>query len=223
MTSAVSVQNLTVSYGQNTVLSSASFAVKTGEFACVVGANGSGKTTLVKAILGLIPHQGGAIKLASPLKRSLGYLPQETNIGPNFPASVQEIVMSGTLVRSSGKVFYTPADHSATTHTLETFGLKKQSQKSFASLSGGQKQKVLLARALVSSPKLLFLDEPSNSLDYKSRLEFYDTLKQLNASGVTIIMITHDLDAHDLIGDVILSVKNQKVERFSTKAYLRSF
>ena len=220
----ISAEKLTLAYGENKVIISADFEIKPGDFVCVVGANGSGKSTLIKAILGFIKPKSGKIRYATGFsKTEIGYLPQESKIDPNFPATVYEIVLSGTLGQLGLKPFYRPENKTRALEALKSLHIEKLKSKSFGDLSGGQKQKVLLSRALSATSRLLILDEPSNNLDHASRREFYEILKNLNRSGLTIIMITHDLDADDLIGDKILALENGKVSSFSTADFLRSF
>lgn len=221
---AILAQNVSLSYGPNKVISSASFTINERDFVCVVGANGSGKSTLIKAILGLIKLDSGKITFGDNIERkSIGFLPQESKIDLNFPATVLEIVLSGTLGQLGIKAFYRKKDKDKAEKSLNQLNISKLKNASFSNLSGGQKQKVLLARALAATSKILILDEPSNSLDYKSRQKFYNKLKDLNQSGLTIIMITHDLDTEDLIGNKVLSIKESKVEYYSTFDYLRSY
>ena len=166
--SAISVRELTVAYGKNKVIDKASFEIETGDFVCIVGANGSGKSTLVKALLGLIKPASGKITFGEGIaKTAIGYLPQETKSSQNFPATVSEIVMTGALGRLGKKITYRKEDRERVLETLKTLGIKKLAGERFGDLSGGQKQKVLLARALVATSGLLILDEPSNNLDHK--------------------------------------------------------
>lgn len=224
MNHAILAKNVSLNYGSNRVIDSANFAIDVQDFVCVVGANGSGKSTLIKAILGLIKPNSGKIMFGDDIRReSIGFLPQDTKTDLNFPATVMEIVLSGTLGQLGVKAFYRKDDKAKAKRALKQLGILKLKNASFANLSGGQKQKVLLARALAATSKVLILDEPSNNLDHKSRKEFYDELKKLNKSGLTIIMITHDLDAEDLIGNKIISIKEAKVECCSTSDYLRSY
>lgn len=224
MSEILNVKNLDISYDKNRVISDATFKIKDSDFICVVGSNGSGKSTLIKAILGLIHPVSGEIAYGKDIsKTTIGYLPQESKIDQNFPATVFEIVLSGTLGRLRKSPFYREEDKNVALKSLKTLGIEKLKNKSFSDLSGGQKQKVLLSRALAATSKLLILDEPSNNLDYNSRKDFYETLKKLNQDGLTIIMITHDLDADDLIGDKVLAIKDGKVELKTTKSFLRSY
>lgn len=221
MSPIISATNLTVAYGKNQVIHSASFAVMEQDFICVVGANGSGKSTLIKTILGLIKPKSGKITFGSGITRqSIGFMPQDVMIDANFPATVYEIVLSGTLGSSDSRFFYRKKDKLRAANVLAQLKIANLKNTSFSDLSGGQKQKVLLARALAATSKILILDEPSNNLDHKSRQEFYKTLKKMNADGLTIIMITHDLDAEDLIGNKIISINGGKVSCETTANFL---
>ncbi len=225
MATLLKVEKLEVGYGKNIVIRNASFEIKNGDFVCVVGANGSGKSTLIKAILGLVKPIKGKITFSNRLtKNEIGYLPQEMKVEQNFPATVWEIVLSGNLGKMKTAPFYKTAEKKRSTEALKKLGISHLAQLSFTELSGGQKQKVLLARALVAMTKLLILDEPSNNLDYVSRHDFYETLKSLNRTEkMTIIMITHDLDAEDLIGNKIFALADSKVTVETTKNYLRRY
>lgn len=225
MEKLVEVKNLTVKYANSVVIDKASFSVTEGDFICVVGANGSGKSTLIKTLLGLISPAEGKVEFLGGLKRTqVGYLPQESRIEQGFPATVTEVVLSGTLGRLGRIPIYRKAEKERAKEALKLLKITKLEDKSFSGLSGGERQKVLLARALVATEKLLILDEPSNNLDQRSRAGFYKILKQLNEEAkLTILMITHDLDAEDLIGNKILSIKNAKVELTTTEEFLRRF
>lgn len=224
MAPIITVKNLSINYGSNLVINSANFVINERDFVCVVGANGSGKTTLIRAILGLIKPSSGKISLGGGTQRkSIGFLPQDTKTDFGFPATVFEIVLSGTLGRIGMRAFYRQEDKDRAEEALRWLGILELKNAGFSDLSGGQKQKVLLARALTATVKILILDEPSNNLDYKSRKEFYKTLKELNKSGLTIIMITHDLDIEDLIGDKIISIRETKVDCLKTSEYLRRY
>ena len=219
------LEDLTLGYTGGTVIRGASFALEAGDFVCVVGANGSGKSTLVKGALGLIKPLSGRVVYGEGLTQSMiGYLPQETRLDANFPATVLEVVLSGALGRMGLRPFYGASEKAAAREALEKLGIEGLAREGFSDLSGGQKQKVLLARSLVATSKLLILDEPSNNLDHDSRKDFYRTLKKLNRDGgLTIVMITHDLDADDLIGNRVIAVKDGKVKTYTTEKYLGSF
>lgn len=224
MKRAILVKNLTLKYGKNKVINSADFEIFEQDFVCVVGANGAGKSTLIKAILGLIPFKTGQILFGENIsRREIGFLPQEAKIDLNFPATVFEIVMSGNLGRMGKRIFYRKDDKERTVEILKKLGILKLKDVSFFELSGGQKQKVLLARALIATSKILILDEPSNNLDFKSRKDFYKILKDLNKAGLTIVMITHDIDADDLIGNKVINIKEGDVILETTAKFLRRY
>lgn len=222
MAAILELEKLRLGFGENIVIDNANITLDEGDFTCIVGANGAGKSTLVKAILGLIKLQKGSIKYLNGLEQTqIGYLPQETRPDSNFPATVEEIVLSGCLGHMGWKPFYCHKEKQHVKRSLKTLGIEDLAQKRFVDLSGGQKQKVLLARSLSATTKMLILDEPSNNLDHKSRRDFYKTLKALNREQkLTILMITHDLDADDLIGNKVIAIREGKVSITSTSDYL---
>jgi zinc transport system ATP-binding protein len=210
----IDVKNLTLGYEKENVIENVSFTVNKGDFIIIVGANGAGKSTLIKGILGLIPIYSGDIIFDNSLKRNeIGYMPQETKVDSSFPASVSEIVLSGTLARNKFKLFYNKKDKEDATNALKILNIYDIKNKSFQDLSGGQRQKVLLARSLCATNKLLILDEPSNNLDSKSREEFYLLLMRLNKElGITIMMISHDTDIDKMVGNKLLIIKDKGSE-----------
>ena len=137
-------------------------------------------------------------------EREIGYMPQETKVDRHFPASVYEIVLSGALNRVGYRPFFNSKEKKLAVECLKILHIENLKNNSFGELSGGQRQKVLLARALCATRECLVLDEPSNNLDYDSKEEFYTVLKELHQKGLTIIMITHDLASHEVIGNKIL-------------------
>ena len=144
-------------------------------------------------------------------------MPQNPKFNDAFPASVYEIVASGSLNRI--KLFESYPKERIDT-AMKALNIQKLAKSKFSKLSGGQRQKVLLARAIVASEELLILDEPSNNLDYHSKQEFYETLKKLNEK-LTIIMVTHDLDHHNLAGNKILSLDPEHAFFGDTAEYVR--
>ncbi len=206
--SILEAKNLSIVIDENKIISNLSFELNEGDFLCIVGENGSGKTTLIKAIIGEIQAKKG-LKF-SKLKRSeIGYISQRSQISENFPASVIEIVCSGSLNSSSFGLRYPKEARDKAKQALSDLKIQNLADRSFSELSGGQKQKVLLARALMATKKLIILDEPSNNLDKKSRAELYALLNQINKRGIAIIMVTHDLDHGNLIGNKILSLSGK--------------
>ncbi|MBQ9016939.1 metal ABC transporter ATP-binding protein [Candidatus Saccharibacteria bacterium] len=214
-------KNLSLGYGKTTVVENLSLKIAAGDFICIVGPNGSGKTTIIKGLLGLISPQKGEI-IYNLNRREIGFMPQETKVDPYFPASVLEIVLSGALAKNPGRVFYSKDDKQAALEKLKLLKIENLACENFARLSGGQKQKVLLARALLSSSKLLILDEPSNNLDKTSKDGLYKIIAELNRrERLAIIMVTHDLDHDNLLGDKILSLRDETIFFGSTKEFLK--
>ncbi len=189
--------NLTLGYEGKEVLEGLSFTVQAGDYLCILGENGSGKSTLMKAILGLISPMKGKIQTGEGLKHSqIGYLPQQTLVQRDFPASVREIVRSGCQGRMGLRPFYTPAEKALADRNMARMGITKLQNRCYRELSGGQQQRVLLARALCATQKLLLLDEPVSGLDPMVTAELYSLIRDLNENdGITVIMISHDLRA----------------------------
>ena len=219
--SLIELDNVTLGYDKHIVLKNIDLKIEEGDFICVVGPNGSGKSTLIKGILGLLKPLKGKIKYNGLKQNFIGYMPQETKVDANFPASVSEIVLSGTLNSIGLKPFYSKEAKEKVLKTLKLLNIENIKNKSFADLSGGQRQKVLLARSLCATSKLLILDEPSNNLDTKSKEKLYETIKNLNEEGITIIMITHDLDHDTLLGNKILSLREDEIFFGTTEEFVR--
>ena len=209
--SLIELKNLTLGYEKDIILKNINLSIDEDDFICIVGPNGSGKSTLVKGILGLIKPIKGKVIYNGLKQNYIGYMPQETKVDSSFPASVFEIVLSGTLNQYKN-IFYSKEQKEIAIKNLKILGIEKLKNKSFCDLSGGQRQKVLLARSLCATSKLLILDEPSNNLDSKAKNDLYQTIVDLNKKhNITIIMITHDLDHDNLIGNKILSLREDDV------------
>jgi len=211
------VKKISLYYGPHCAFKDLSFELQQNDFLCIVGPNGSGKSTLLKCLLGQIKPSSGEISFHHSLNSHIGYLPQYFSPNPNFPASVYEVISSGALNQTS---LFSPYPHAKIQSIAKTLHIKKLLSSQFCNLSGGQRQRVLLARALVASTDFLILDEPSNNLDYKSKQNFYQTLKDVNQHA-TIIMVTHDLDHHNLIGNKILSLDPNLPFFGATSEYVR--
>jgi zinc transport system ATP-binding protein len=200
MESIIEVKNLSVHHGQTEALKDVSFAVFQGDFIGIAGPNGAGKTTLIKAILGLIPISSGGIKiLGNSMGKfnswgKIGYLPQKSStINSLFPATVDEIITLGLLSQKKIPKRITKNDKTKVAKILKELGIIDLQDKMLSELSGGQQQKVLLARALVSDPEILIFDEPSTALDPNARESFFSLVQKLNKeNGIAIILITHD-------------------------------
>jgi len=207
--SQISVDKVSMSYEGKRVLEEVSFTLQGGDFLFVLGENGTGKTTLIKGLLGLKPIDGGSIDFKDLKREDVGYLSQSTPHQKNFPATVEEIVLSGALSKKGFFSRYNKEDRKKVDALLEKLGISHLKTASFSALSGGQQQRVLLCRALNSASKVLVLDEPTAFLDSKSSAEMYEALKTLNREGLTIIMVSHDLVAAREYASHILYIKTR--------------
>lgn len=216
-------QNLSLGYGGKEIIHNLNFSVNKGDYLCIVGENGSGKTTLMKTILGLHTPMSGNLSIQPELKKTqIGYLPQQTLVQKDFPASVREIVLSGCQNRGGFRPFYNKADKEIALNNMEKMGIKALADKCYRELSGGQQQRVLLARALCATQKMLLLDEPVAGLDPRVTEEMYSLIYKLNQEEkITIIMITHDTSAAVKYSSHILHIGNELF--FGTRSqYLQS-
>ncbi|MCR5369393.1 MAG: ABC transporter ATP-binding protein [Clostridium sp.] len=190
------VEDLKLGYESQVVLEHLDFKIHTGDYLCIVGENGSGKSTLMRTLLHLMPALGGKITAGDGLMpNEIGYLPQQTVVQKDFPASVWEIVLSGCQGRCGRRPFYNKEEKKLARDNMERMGITAMADRCFRELSGGQQQRVLLARALCATKKLLLLDEPVSGLDPKVTAEMYQLIRDLNREGITIIMISHDIAA----------------------------
>ena len=188
-------KNLTVGYEDGAVASGISFGVNAGDYLCILGENGSGKSTLMKTLLGLVPPLEGELSFDTSKEIHIGYLPQITQVQKDFPASVEEIVLSGCLKKTGKSPFYKKT-HKVQAHVnMKKLNICDLAKKSYRNLSGGQQQRVLLARALCAAEDILLMDEPTAGLDSVSTAEMYEYIEKLNKEGMTIIMISHDMEA----------------------------
>ncbi len=189
-------ENASLGYENRPIVKDLSFTVNAGDYLCIVGENGSGKSTLMKTILALTPPLAGHIRMEEGLNSTqIGYLPQQTQVQRDFPASVQEIVLSGFQGRCGLRPFYTREEKAAAVKNMERLGIADYAKRCYRDLSGGQQQRVLLARALCATQKCLLLDEPVSGLDPKVTAQMYELIQKLHQEGITIIMISHDLEA----------------------------
>ena len=217
-------QDLTLGYEGKTVVSDLTFTVNAGDYWCIVGENGSGKSTLMRTILKLKSPMSGQILTGDGLAHNdIGYLPQQTVVQKDFPASVREVVRSGCLNRSGLRPFYNGSEKRIAEENMERLGIASLAKRCYRELSGGQQQRALLARALCAAQKILLLDEPVAGLDPKATVELYQMIETLNADGITIIMISHDIVASVKYASHILHIGNQSSLFSGTKAdYLDS-
>ena len=193
--SIVSIKNVTVRYDSYTALESANLEILEDDFIGIIGPNGGGKTTLIKSIIGAVSYSG-EVTLSPTLfkdgKRLIGYLPQQTTFDKQFPISVIEVVLSGLQSQKGFSTRYSQKDKEKALQLLDSMGIITIANKQIGEISGGQMQRVLLCRAIISEPKLLILDEPTNFVDKRFESELYDILKELNKK-MAIVMVSHDV------------------------------
>jgi zinc transport system ATP-binding protein len=192
----IDIRNLNFSYNHQAVLIDVNLTVQAGEFIAMIGPNGGGKTTLLKLMLGLLNPESGRIRIFGTTPQNvshrIGYVPQDVHINKNFPISALDVVLMGKLKPGPGRSRHSETDRQEALHALEQVEMEKFCDQRIGELSGGQKQRVFVARALVTDPELLFLDEPTASIDTKGQNEFYKLLNELN-ERITIIVVSHDL------------------------------
>lgn len=193
----ITCKNLTLGYENRAIQENLNFSINAGDYLCIVGENGSGKSTLMKTLLHLQPPISGTIELGDGLRKNeIGYLPQQTLVQRDFPASVKEIVLSGCQGRCGWRPFYNKEDKEIARKAMEKMMIQDLQDRCYRELSGGQQQRVLLARALCAAKKILLLDEPVSGLDPKVTAEMYQLIEDLNKKDeMTIIMISHDIEA----------------------------
>lgn len=215
-------ENVSLGYENRPILKDLSFTVNSGDYLCIVGENGSGKSTLMKTMLALTPPLAGCIRMEEGLTSTqIGYLPQQTQVQRDFPASVREVVLSGFQGRCGLRPFYTKAEKKAAQENMERMAISQFARKCYRELSGGQQQRVLLARALCATRKCLLLDEPVSGLDPRVTTEMYEIIRSLHAEGITVIMISHDIHAALEYATHILHI-GQQVFFGTREEYLRS-
>ena len=193
----ITCDNVTLGYENITLCRGLSFTVEAGDYLCIVGENGAGKSTLMRTLLGLRAPLAGTITTGDGLKPTeIGYLPQQTVVQRDFPASVREIVISGFQGKCGRRPFYNKEEKRLAANAMEKLGLTELATRCYRELSGGQQQRVLLARALCATGKLLLLDEPVSGLDPRVTADLYRLIRDLNRDdGITVVMISHDLAA----------------------------
>lgn len=200
-------KNLCIGYGSNVVQENLNFAIEKGDYFFIIGENGSGKSTLLKTVLGFLKPVSGDIDFSSDWnKKEIGFLPQQTEIQKTFPATVKEIVISGCQANLGWFPFYKNSDVQLAFKNMEKLGITDFAKRSFKELSGGQQQRVLLARTLCAAKSVLILDEPAKGFDSEITETMYNLLEELNKNGITIITISHDLDAAKKYGTRILKL-----------------
>jgi zinc transport system ATP-binding protein len=196
----VSIRDLWVCRGEHAVLESISLELFAGDFLGLIGPNGGGKSTLLKVMLGLIKPDKGEISVFghSPVaaRSRMGYMPQKTVFDRSFPVKVLDVVLMGRFSRRGLMRRYNDEDRRAALRALQAVGMQDREEREIGALSGGEQQRVFVARSLVSDPKLLLLDEPTAGVDSAQQTDFYDLLCHLNRDlGIAIVLVSHDVTA----------------------------
>ena len=205
MTPLIQIQNLSTGYEGKVVIKDVSLTIYEHDFLGIIGPNGGGKTTLLRTLLGLLKPYRGSLKFyneGTPVDAiSMGYLPQYSSIDKDFPISVYEVVLSGLSSQKKAFRSYTRQQHELVRQTLAEMELEPFARRHIGALSGGQLQRVLLARAIVSKPKVLVLDEPNTYIDRRFQDQMYEMLGNINRH-CAIVMSNHD------VGTILQNVKN---------------
>jgi ABC-type Mn2+/Zn2+ transport system ATPase subunit len=189
---ALSVEGLNVAYSAGVALEDVGFTVRRGEYVAIIGPNGAGKSTLLKAILGMITPQSGSVRVES--EKPLGYVPQHEGVNLQFPVTVRDVVMMGRHRQIGWLRQPRKADQAAVDIALARVGLESLGKRQIGELSGGQRRRAFIARALAQEADMLLLDEPMSGVDVDGQAAIMTVLDTLNADGLTILMTTHDLD-----------------------------
>lgn len=224
MKELLTCKNVSFGYENIIAISDVSFSLKEGEYLCVVGENGSGKSTLMKGLLGLLKPLKGELILDEALqKSSIGYLPQQTDLQKDFPATVFEVVLSGCLKHRGFLPFYSKKEKETAMKNLKRLGMEEFKFRPYKELSGGQQQRVLIARALCATDRLLILDEPVTGLDPAATMELYQLIKHLNQKyKVAIIMVTHDIKSAVNQADLVLHLGQTQLFFGNVEKYKQS-
>ena len=214
----IQVRDVEFSYGKQEVLKGISFCMEKGEFVCVLGANGCGKTTLLKSILAFLTPQHGQVLLYGKdihqmdereRARKIAYIPQYHT--PPFPFTVRDVVLMGRTPHLSRICRPTEKDCRIADESMERLGIAHYANKSYTALSGGQRQMVVIARALAQQPDLLIMDEPTASLDFGNQYLVLAQVKKLAREGMGVLMVTHNPDHAFYCADRIIAMEDGKI------------
>ncbi|MCR4889177.1 MAG: metal ABC transporter ATP-binding protein [Ruminococcus sp.] len=223
MSEQIICKNAALGYEDGIVTENLNFTVNSGDYLCILGENGSGKSTLIKALLGLKPQVKGEITWVNGFtSKEIGYLPQQTPVQKDFPASVREIVISGCLSKTGLRPFYNAKEKALAAKNMKRLGIEHLEKRCYRDLSGGQQQRVLLARALCATEKMLLLDEPVTGLDPHAQNDLYELISTLNKEGISIIMVSHDITAAVKYATHILHIAKKQLFFGTKEDYLNS-
>jgi len=221
MSIAIELKNITVSYRENVALQGVSLTVKEGELVAVVGPNGAGKTTLLTAINGLGRLVSGAVRIfgeelngrnLTRIRKTIGYVPQNLNIDPRMPISVREVVMIGRYGRAGPLRKTNDRDRRVVDEIMDLVGIAPLASRPIGHLSGGELQKVQIARALAQEPRILLLDEPTSNLDLNARRSIVELIEEIHRQGkLTILVVMHELSHLPKGCQRIILMKNAEI------------
>lgn len=213
----IQCKELVIGYNGRPICEPINLVIEPGQYLCILGENGSGKSSFIKTLTGILPQISGQVSYSEPQNR-LGYVSQSYQVYSDFPATSFEVIQSGALYKLKKRLFYSKEDKDHVYALMKSLQILELADKSFHSLSGGEKQRVLIARALMTTDQLLILDEPTNGLDPKARNEVYSMLEALHLKGTTIIMVSHDHDAAYKYATDILSFESGQYSQWSNES-----
>lgn len=222
MSKKIVCKNASLGYEDGIVTENLNFTVNSGDYLCILGENGSGKSTLIKALLGLRRPLSGEIIWEGFSAREIGYLPQQTPVQRDFPASVREIVLSGCLSKCGLRPFYNKNEKKIADDNMKRLHIENLANRCYRELSGGQQQRVLLARALCATSEMLLLDEPVTGLDPKAQNDLYELIANLNKNGITVIMVSHDISSSLKYASHILHIGKKQLFFGTVNDYINS-
>lgn len=219
MKNIISIENVSFSYNKENVLEDIILSIDEGDFVGIIGCNGSGKSTLMKLLIGQLSPSKGKIKLfnedlsKSNYLNKIGYVPQiSLSSGANFPATVEEVVMANLYSKIGFMRFPKKEHRQKVKEALKIVDMENFSKRLIGNLSGGQQQRVMIAKAIVSDPKIIILDEPTTGIDAKSEEQLYTLLEKLNKeSKITIVIVSHDFAKISKYTNKIFVVENNTV------------
>ena len=216
----IQIENINVSYKETLALDNITLNLEGPSITGIIGPNGAGKSTLIKALIGIIPHSGKILFNKQPIRQQLNrisYVAQKADIDFNFPITVKECISLGLYPKTKFFKRLSKSDWSKVTDALTLLGLTDLSHRQISQLSGGQFQRVLIARCLVQEADIILLDEPTTYLDLNHQLEILELLKELNQKNkTTIVMVLHDLNLASKYSDYLLAMKDGEIVKYGT-------